>query len=202
KIREMPYRQYCGHLRYVSHDLSWIGTGKGKVGLQPRSWDTTKVDIVSDITTIPLPDNSFDAILCTEVLEHIVEPREAIEEFSRILKKGGLLIVTAPFCSITHFAPQFYYTGFSPFFYKKVLPNCGFRIKQIKPNGSYYEFLAQEALRLDKIVRKISKVRFSYIDHLVRLLFVKLLYKLATIDLNNCSSTVLCFDYFVLAVKK
>jgi Methylase involved in ubiquinone/menaquinone biosynthesis len=52
--------------------------------LQTGPWDNSKLDIVSDILSIPLPDHSVDAIMCTEVLEHIPDPLGAIKEFSRL----------------------------------------------------------------------------------------------------------------------
>ena len=77
------------HLEYVSQDFGqYDGKGDDK-GLQTKKWDNTKLDIVSDITDIPVPDSSFDAIMCIEVFEHIPYPISALEEFSRILKRGG-----------------------------------------------------------------------------------------------------------------
>ncbi len=44
-----------------------------------------------------LPDGAFDYVVCTEVLEHTLQPFEAVEEIWRILRPGGLLFVTTPF---------------------------------------------------------------------------------------------------------
>jgi SAM-dependent methyltransferase len=44
-----------------------------------------------------LPDGSFDLIVCTEVLEHVLQPFAAVAELGRLLKGGGLLFVTVPF---------------------------------------------------------------------------------------------------------
>ena len=64
---ECPFKKFCSHLNYVSQDFGQYD-GKGdKKGLQTKNWDNTKLDIVSDITKIPVSDNSFDAIMCTEV---------------------------------------------------------------------------------------------------------------------------------------
>ena len=89
--------------------------------LQTKTWDNSKLDIVSDIIQIPLPDNSVDAIMCTEVLEHLPNPILAIKEFSRLIKPAGYLILTAPFASLVHFAPYHFASGFSRYFYEKHL---------------------------------------------------------------------------------
>ena len=44
-----------------------------------------------------VPSESFDVIVCTEVLEHTLNPFSAIEEIHRLLKTGGVLLMTTPF---------------------------------------------------------------------------------------------------------
>lgn len=54
------------------------------------------VMIKMDITEIDYPDNSFDAIICNHVLEHIIDDRKAMHELYRILKPGGWGILQVP----------------------------------------------------------------------------------------------------------
>ena len=119
---ELRNKFLCAHLNYVSQDVcQYEGSGDGK-GLHTGDWDTSNIDIVCDIVNIPEPDDSFDVILCSEVFEHLPDPLTALDEFSRLLKPGGKLIITAPFSSLVHFAPYHYATGFSRYWYEYHLP--------------------------------------------------------------------------------
>jgi SAM-dependent methyltransferase len=52
-----------------------------------------------DIHRIPLPDNSFDVVLCNHVLEHVDDDIKAMKELYRVLKPGGFAILQVPFFS-------------------------------------------------------------------------------------------------------
>jgi SAM-dependent methyltransferase len=153
---ELRNRPLCAHLDYVSQDFcQYEGTGDG-VGLQPGRWNTSKIDIVSDIAAIPEPDASFDAILCSEVLEHVPDPVLAVKEFSRLLKSGGTLILTAPFCSLTHFAPFHFSSGFNRYWYEHHLAAHGFEVVEMSSNGNWFHYVAQELWRLPYMGRIYS----------------------------------------------
>ncbi len=68
---EQQYKKFCSHLQYVSQDFAAYKPVANDSGLQIQGWDYGKLDIVSDITKIPRESQSFDAILCTEVFEHM-----------------------------------------------------------------------------------------------------------------------------------
>ena len=153
---ECQFRKFCQHLQYVSQDFSQYTGAGDNVGLQTGTWDTSRIDIVSDISNIPEPDQSFDAILCTEVLEHLPEPVLALKEFRRLLRPGGQLILTAPFSSLTHFSPYHFATGFNRYFYLHHLPKLGFTNVMIEENGNFFEFVAQEILRVNECATRYA----------------------------------------------
>lgn len=75
---------------------------------------TGNVDVIADAHNIPLPDSSFDAIICKEVLEHLYHPHKAIEEMFRVLKPGGKFVGSTCFYWPIHGTPidYFRYTRF------------------------------------------------------------------------------------------
>ncbi len=194
---EQPFKKFCAHLKYVSQDFGQYKPEELESGLQMPKWGYAKLDIICDIALIPEADGSFDAIMCTEVFEHIINPREAMKEFSRLLRNDGYLIITSPFCSLTHFAPYHFYSGFNSFFYVEELKKNGFEIIEMIPNGNYFEYIAQELRRLPSISEKYSPGIVLENEKLKELLF--LLEKLSKVDKG--SSELLCFGYHVFARK-
>ena len=152
---ECQYKKHCGHLKYVAQDNA-VYDGKGDTGLQTGNWDFSQIDIVSDILDIPEPDASFDAVLCTEVLEHLPDPVRAVEEMARLLRPGGTFIITAPFWSLTHFAPYHYATGFNRYFYEFHLGRLGFDIVELTPNGNFFECVGQELRRVGEMAQRFA----------------------------------------------
>lgn len=163
---ECQFRRFCDHMVYVSQDLSEYD-GSGAEGLQTGTWDTSRIDIVCDINAIPEPDGSFDAIMCTEVFEHLPEPTVALRELARLLRPGGDLVITAPFCSLTHFAPYHYSTGFNRYFYEYHLERLGFEIVEMTENGNYFEYGAQELRRIADVAGRYADTTIGAFDRWV-----------------------------------
>jgi len=213
KLKEMPaglklldagageciYKPYTEHLEYISQDFGQY-TGTGDVGLQTGRWDNSKLDIVSDITAIPLPDHAVDAVMCTEVFEHIPNPISAIREFKRLVKPGGYLLITAPFCSMTHFAPYYFYNGFSRYFYEKHLSENDFEIAEMEFNGNYFEYIGQELHRIGHVAGRYADTKVSLVDRILLQGALWVVQRLSKRDKG--SNELLNFGVHIIARKK
>lgn len=196
---ELRLKPYCAHLDYVSQDFcQYEGAGDG-TALQTGAWDTTQIDIVSNIVSIPVTDASFDVVLCSEVLEHIPNPVAAVREFSRILKPGGTLVLTAPFCSLTHFAPYHFASGLNRYWYEEHLPAMGIEIDQVTPNGNWFEFIGQELSRVRFVSRTYSSPLLGWLMLAASFPLRAALRLLSRWDRG--SSELLCYGYMVKAHK-
>lgn len=76
--------------------------------------------LIGDIHALPFEDNTTDAILCISVLEHVLDPRQAIKEMYRVLKPGGYCFVYVPFLFYYH-ADEGHYPDYWRFT-KDILP--------------------------------------------------------------------------------
>ena len=67
-------------------------------GYEPEMiYDNYNCDLHADIENMPFEDESFDAVICLEVLEHVANPFRAVKEIARVIKPGGILMLTTPF---------------------------------------------------------------------------------------------------------
>lgn len=195
---ECQYKKYCTQLNYTSQDFCEYNGQGNKRGLQTGVWNTNQIDIISDITHIPVQDSSFDIILCSEVLEHVPDPIKAFKEMDRILRPGGYIILTAPFCSLTHFAPYHFMDGFDRYFYEHIFAQ-NYRIEKLDSNGNFFDYLAQEVSRIPMVVKSYSSGKISFMDNLLLSVLHKRLKKWSTT--TKGSENLLCFGYMCLAQK-
>lgn len=201
---EMPYRKFCSHLKYTSQDFcKYDGAGDSK-GLHTTTFDTSGIDIRCDIESIPLPNSSQDNILCTEVLEHVLHPDLAIHELARLLKPGGMLLITVPGTSLLHFSPYHYFTGFKQHFFQKILPEHGIGVKSIVHVGSIYTVAALYLWFIaDKLAKAIFPWRPGLFNRIILLLFLPLFAVLFSLNkIRACQMVEIEAGLLVLGCKK
>lgn len=198
---EQPYRDACSHVRYTSQDFAQYTGLQAQPGLHMPGFDARRVDIVGDITAIDRPDGSFDAVLCTEVLEHVPDPVAALTELARLTRPGGRIILTAPVFSLTHFAPYHFCNGLSRFFFEHHLPRLGLAIDRLDLNGSYFHALAQEVRRISEVAQRYAPAAVPTTPDERQAMgrVVAALQRLA--DADTGSSELLAHGVFVVARK-
>jgi SAM-dependent methyltransferase len=144
-----PYRALFAHCDYKTQDFAQLRDD------QLRSGGYASIDIVSEANAIPVPDGSFDAVICTEVLEHVPEPIAVVREFGRIVAPGGRLILTAPLGSGIHQEPYHFYGGYTPYWYRRFLKEAGFDSIDVTANAGTLRHVAQEAIRFVGMTRPL-----------------------------------------------
>lgn len=110
-------------------------------------------DFVCDLSNIPKPDNHYDAIICTQVLEHVEEPQKVIGEFYRVLKPGGRLFLTAPQGWGLHGEP-YHFFNFAVYGLKSLFAKAGFEIVLITPRGGMFWYLGKRIRTLPTYIMR------------------------------------------------
>ncbi len=104
---------------------------------------STDLDVVCSGTNISFKDNSFDAVICSAVLEHTIEPQLVLQESYRVLRRGGYLIATVPHLHYEHGEPEDYWR-FTRFGIQKLVEHhaTGYVLQDIIEVGYLFNFLA------------------------------------------------------------
>ena len=95
----------CGHCeikKYLSSDVSYTGIDYYYTSV---NWYGSSPDIYADAQKLPLKSGAVKTVFLFDVLEHLPEPELCLKEISRILVKGGKLIIQVPFVYPVHDAP-------------------------------------------------------------------------------------------------
>lgn len=110
-----PYRHLFPAAEYVGIDIAGGG----------HADQAKTVDAFYDGHHIPFPDGSFDALICTQVLEHADDPDQLVRECSRVLKPGGTAFFSMPFTYPEHEIP-YDFRRFTRFEHERLYKKHGF----------------------------------------------------------------------------
>ena len=95
------------------------------------------MDIVSDITAVPLPSESVDVISCDQVLEHLPDPVDAIREIARLLKPGGRVFLSHPYGSYLHNLPFHFNGGFTHSWFERWMLKEDSSAEELPRSGNF-----------------------------------------------------------------
>lgn len=122
-----PYYPY-----FMTKNVDYTG-----VDLMP----TPFADVVNSSEILPFGDGEFDVVISTQVFEHIPEPQATADEIYRVLKPGGVGLISAPLVWEPHDWPYDFWR-YTPGGLEKLF--AAFGDKEIKPNGSTIQGLIQQ----------------------------------------------------------
>ena len=100
-----------------------------------------EADLIGDVQRMPeVATGSIDTVVCTQVLEHVPRPWDAMAELARVLAPGGALVASVPHLSAIHEAPHDYWR-FTRFGLESLLSAHGLQVGEIRPSGGLLCFL-------------------------------------------------------------
>ena len=99
--------------------------------------DSKGTDVLGDAIHLPFLNETMDLVVMSEVLEHIPDPRDVLNEVFRVLKPGGRATITIPFMYRIHGDPEDY-GRYTEWYWKKYLPPIGFEIKHLQRQGRFF----------------------------------------------------------------
>ncbi|MFA6463633.1 MAG: class I SAM-dependent methyltransferase [Candidatus Paceibacterota bacterium] len=127
-----PYKIFFEKNNYVGIDIK-----------EDSDADDVKIpEKFYDGLNIPYNDNSFDFIICTQVLEHAIDPDKLLKECNRVLKQNGIIFLTMPFVYPEHAIP-YDFRRFTSYGHRKIFKECSFDIKSISPTCGLFRVCGQ-----------------------------------------------------------
>jgi SAM-dependent methyltransferase len=94
-------------------------------------------DVHGSALTLPFAGNVFDTLISFQVLEHVTQPWQALQEMGRVLKPGGYLLLSTPQMWHLHETPHDFYR-FTPFGLRYLCQQAGLAVDTVQPFAGFW----------------------------------------------------------------
>ena len=166
-----PYEKLFNFDRYIGLDID--SEISRKLGI---------ADYYYDGKTFPFSPNSFDCVLCNQVLEHVFEPDAFLQEIHTVLKSNGKLLLTVPFVWDEHEQP-YDYARYSSFGIKSLLIKNGFDVIENKKIGDdasvifqlINAYIIKVIARFPRIIRIVLRIILTGSVNIIGFILCKIL---------------------------
>ena len=118
----------CGNAPYGELIPGWRRVGVNIDAIDARP------EVVADGLALPFHDGCVDAVLCSQVIEHVRDPFTLVAELSRVLRPGGTLILTGPMFWSLHEEPHDYWR-FTEHGFRELCRRSGLESVEVRSQG-------------------------------------------------------------------
>lgn len=152
-----PYRDLARAKRYVGIDVDTAATRA-----------LAAADFYFDGRELPFPEASFDAVLSSQVLEHVFTPEKFLAEAHRVLRPGGKLLLATPLVWDEHEQP-FDFARYSSFGLRSLVARAGFEIIAQRKTCADFRVVVQLA---SAYLYKCTLTRNRWVNRMTQLLLI------------------------------
>ncbi len=118
-------------------------------------------DVVANAHYLPFSNRTFETAVCAELLEHVYQPKQVLQEVYRTLQPNGTLLATVPFMFHIHADPHDY-GRYTDYYWNTILSEIGFINIQVERQGLYY------AVKSNMFEQYINHIRIRPFTRLFR----------------------------------
>lgn len=126
----------CGDKPFASFLQGKVKEHVG-VDIEDGFYSSNHIDLVGTAYHVPIEDCAADAVISSQVIEHLDDPIKALKEINRIVAPGGILFLSFPFLYPIHAEPHDY-ARYTEYFMEKKLKEYDFEVLEIDPIGGFW----------------------------------------------------------------
>lgn len=174
----------CGQKPFASFLERKVSKHIG-VDLIDGFYQSNQVDLMGTAYDVPAPDGAADAVILSQVIEHLESPLLAMQEVYRLLKPGGVVFLSFPFLYPQH-APPHDYLRFTEFYLVNKIAGDGFEVVDSAKFGGYWYLMGMySAMYLQEVYRGLLKM-----SHLLK--FISAAIGWTCLALHKTEGAILC----------